>query len=98
VTVCEQTACDQANRNARRYSMCIGGEALHHPTKQMITTINGRQLYNITIRHYRGAILWAFQTWHTSTEDAMAYGIKMAAKEYADEPASVIRVSAELAV
>lgn len=63
----------------------------------MTTTINGRQLYNITISHYRGDVLWAFQTWHKSTEDATAYGTRMAAKEYADEPASVIRVSAELA-
>lgn len=63
----------------------------------MTRTINGRQLYNININHYRGTLLWALQTWHTSLEDALAYGRKMAEYHHADEPVSVIRVTAELA-
>jgi len=63
----------------------------------MTRTINGRQLYNITISHYRGAVLWALQAWHVTADDAMAYGRKMAEHHHADEPVSVIRVSAELA-
>jgi hypothetical protein len=65
----------------------------------MTRTINGRQLYNININHYRGTLLWSLQTWHTSVEDALAYGRKMAEYHHfaADEPGSVIQVSAELA-
>mgnify|MGYP003346537079 CR=1 FL=1 len=63
----------------------------------MTRTINGRQLYNININHYRGALLWSLQAWHANIEDALAYGRKMAAYHHSDEPASVVRVSAELA-
>ena len=63
----------------------------------MTRTINGRQLYNININHYRGTLLWSLQTWHTSLEDALAYGRKMAVYHHADEPVSVIKISAELA-
>jgi hypothetical protein len=63
----------------------------------MTATINGRQLYNISINHYRGAVLWAFQAWHTSVENAISYGNEMAAYHYADEPVGALRVSAQLA-
>jgi hypothetical protein len=61
------------------------------------TVLNDLQLYLISINHFRGNLLWAFQTWHTSLDEALAYGNQMAAKHYADEPACVIRVSAQLA-
>jgi hypothetical protein len=35
VTDCEQARRMHGNRNGRRYIMCIGGEALHHPRQTM---------------------------------------------------------------
>lgn len=61
------------------------------------TTINGRQLYNIFITDFRGNLLWDLQTWHTSQDDALVYGRRMAAYHHADEPLGTIRVSAQLA-
>lgn len=39
MTVCEQAACGQANRNARRYSMKTAGEALHHHNFYIMATL-----------------------------------------------------------
>jgi hypothetical protein len=62
----------------------------------MTHTINGRQLYSISITHFCGNLLWGLQTWHLSQCNALAYGNRMAAYHYANEPAGAIRVSAQL--
>ena len=63
----------------------------------MTATINGRQLYSISITHFRDSLLWGFQAWHASQSDALDHGNSMAAYHYADEPVGVICVSAQLA-
>jgi hypothetical protein len=60
-------------------------------------TINGRQLYAISIINGCGKLLWGLETWHTNESDALDYGHRMAAYHHADEPAGSIRVSAKLA-
>ena len=66
-------------------------------TATVTRTVNGRQLYSISISNSHGKCLWGLETWHVSQSEALAYGLRMAAYHHADEPAGSIRVSASLA-
>lgn len=62
----------------------------------MTCNIKDQQLYLISLSHYKGALLFQYQSWHTSVNDALSHGYEVQAKRYGDEPVGVVNVHAKL--